>query len=77
MLRSCIGLVGKSKLDPSSALAMAGGVSGAAATESASAAEDSAKDNIAAQIADLQKLRKDGALSDEEFQQVKARLLYC
>tara|TARA_S200000501_G_scaffold146735_1_gene138520 strand:+ start:1503 stop:1673 length:171 start_codon:yes stop_codon:yes gene_type:complete len=55
---------------------MAGGVSGAAATESASAAEDSAKDNIAAQIADLQKLRKDGALSDEEFQQVKARLLY-
>ncbi|HAO89216.1 MAG TPA: hypothetical protein DCR00_09860, partial [Gammaproteobacteria bacterium] len=52
------------------------GVSGAAATESASAAEDSAKDNIAAQIADLQKLHKDGALSDEEFQQVKARLLY-
>lgn len=43
----------------------------------ASAAEDSAKDNIAAQIADLQKLHKDGALSDEEFQQVKARLLYC
>ena len=74
---SWIGLVDKSKLDPSPALAMAGGGSGAAATESASAAEDSAKDNIAAQIADLQKLHKDGALSDEEFQQVKVRLLHC
>jgi hypothetical protein len=54
---------------------MAGGDSGVVATESASAADNSATHNIAAQIAELQKLHKDGALSSEEFQQAKARLL--